>query len=102
MLKLFTLTEAENSNLITQNINKVAVLETTSDKLTEFDDVDFDQIKYLSADETISTEEEIESKIFLSKYKYLLIGNKNVYGVCLYKLDCKIFVLRTLFNNFLI
>ena len=65
MLKLFTLTEAENSNLITQNINKVPELETTSDKPTKCDELDFDQIKYLSADETISTEEEIESKIFL-------------------------------------
>ena len=65
MFKLFTLTEAENSSLITPKLNKVPEPETTSDKPTEFDEFDFDQIKYLSADETISTEEEIESKIFL-------------------------------------
>ena len=59
--RLFTLTEAEKSNVFTLKVSEVGDMEATI-QATEFDDLS--NVKHFSADETNLTEDETESKGF--------------------------------------
>ena len=61
--RLFTLTEAEKSNVFTLKVSEVGDMEGTI-QATEFDDLSVGNVKHFSADETNLTEDETESKGF--------------------------------------